>query len=372
MSRITKEQMSVFESAVASMFPGATTLNKEQIRQVQTATGVDKHPGWMIESRVGRGVFALKARLKPVVEPKLELVSNKHTSTLNTIDITGFVPKIDEDYVPFGVYKDLDVIVKSKKFYPAYISGPTGNGKSTTVEQICAKRDVPLIRININNQTDEEHLIGSKTLVDGNVKIVEGPIIIAMRQGMTVLLDEIDAGAPNTLLCLQSILEGKPFYFKLKNEIVTPKEGFNIIATANSKGKGSDDGRYIGVNILNDAFLERFAISFVQDYPNVSIETDILKKAIIRCGLDVESNLGVVDSLVKWAHAIRKTFEDGGVDELITTRRLVHIVKAYSMYKNINKAVQLCVNRFDDSTRTAFISLFEKVCVEVPEQELAV
>jgi MoxR-like ATPase len=278
--------------------------------------------------------------------------------------MSSLIPAKDPNFVPFGNYADLENIIKAKIFYPAYISGPTGNGKSTMIEQICAKHKRPLIRVNLNMMTDEEQLIGTKTLEDGNVLIVEGPVLIAMRTGCTLLLDEIDAGSANTLLCLQPILEGKPYYFKLKNEMIVPAPGFNIFATANTKGKGSDDGRYIGTNVLNEAFLERFAVTFEQDYPNAKIEQKIIENLMetYECK-DVE----FAETLVKWADAIRRTFADGGVDETITTRRMIHIVRAYAIFKKREKAVELCCNRFDTATKTAFIDLYEKVANPAPE-----
>jgi MoxR-like ATPase len=232
------------------------------------------------------------------------------------------------------------------------------------VEQICAKHKRPLIRINLNMMTDEEQLIGSKTLEDGNVEIVEGPVLLAMRNGTTLLLDEIDAGSANTLLCLQPILEGKPYYFKLKNEMIIPTPGFNVLATANTKGKGSDDGRYIGTNVLNEAFLERFAVTFEQEYPSAKVEVKIIKNLMesFQC-VDEE----FAETLVKWAEAIRRTFDDGGVDETITTRRMIHIVRAFAIFKDRKKAVELCCNRFDSATKVAFQDLFEKVSNPEPE-----
>ena len=276
----------------------------------------------------------------------------------------SLIPKKDPNFVPFGNYSDVETIIKTKIFYPAFISGPTGNGKSTMVEQICAKHKRALIRVNLNMMTDEEQLIGSKTLEDGNVEIVEGPVLIAMRTGTALLLDEIDAGSANTLLCLQPILEGKPYYFKLKNEMIVPAEGFNIFATANTKGKGSDDGRYIGTNVLNEAFLERFAVTFEQDYPNAKTEQKIIENLMdfYNCK-DVE----FAETLVKWADAIRRTFADGGVDENITTRRMTHIVRAFAIFKDRTKAVELCCNRFDSATKTAFLDLFDKVANPAPE-----
>jgi MoxR-like ATPase len=270
----------------------------------------------------------------------------------------SFVPEKDPNFVPFGNYKDLESIIKSGIFYPAYVYGPTGNGKSTMVEQICANHKKPLIRVNLNMMTDEEQLIGSKTLREGNVEIVEGPVLVAMRKGTALLLDEIDAGSANALLCLQPILEGKPYYFKLKNEIIVPAAGFNVIATANTKGKGSDDGRYIGTNVLNEAFLERFAVTFDQEYPDAKTELKIVKNLMTQFDcLDVP----FAELLVKWADAIRKTFDDGGVDELITTRRMTHIIRAFAIFGNKTKAVELCCNRFDISTKTAFIDLLDKI-----------
>jgi len=270
----------------------------------------------------------------------------------------SLIPQVDFNYVAFGNHKDVESIIQSKEFYPTYITGPTGNGKSTMIEQICAKNKRDLIRINLNTMSDEEQLIGSKTLEDGNVTVVEGPVLIAMRTGSVLLLDEIDAGAANTLLCLQPILEGKPYYFKLKNEVITPASGFNIIATANTKGKGSDDGRYIGTNVLNEAFLERFAVTFEQEYPTRSVELKIINN-LMQSYNCVDNEFA--ELLVKWAEAIRRTFDDGGLDETITTRRLVHVIKAYSIFKKQDKAIELCCNRFDQQTKESFIDLFSKL-----------
>ena len=319
---------------------------------------------------------------KPVSQPEAveaPVVVQKSSVVSTTVDKDSLVPARDPNYVPFGNYKDLQTIIKSGMFYPAYIAGPTGNGKSTSVEQICANTNKPLIRVNLNTMTDEDQLIGSKTLVDGNVEIVEGPIVIAMRYGIPLLLDEIDAGGANTLLCLQPILEGKPFYFKLKNEMITPAKGFNIFATANTKGKGSDDGRYIGTNVLNEAFLERFAVTFNQPYPIEKVELQIVQNLFVHFGLaDQKKTINqskslddFAENLVKWAAVVRKTFDDGGCDENITTRRLTHIVRAFSIFKNEKKAIELCLNRFDDVTKMAFVDLYSKIAsgeqVDSPE-----
>lgn len=355
MVKVNDEFRGAFEGKMHEMFPDVAengVVSRTQLKQVMSAIATDKFPIWLMKDKVGRGLYSVSNApvvgnnaLKP--EPMKESFVSE-----------SLVPKKDPNFVPFGNYIDLEKIIKSGIFYPAYISGPTGNGKSTMVEQICARHKRPLIRVNLNMMTDEDQLIGSKTLDDGNVRVVEGPVLIAMRQGTTLLLDEIDAGSANTLLCLQPILEGKPYYFKLNNEMIVPADGFNIIATANTKGKGSDDGRYIGTNVLNEAFLERFAVTFEQDYPNSKVELKIVKNLMetYNC-LDVE----FAENLVKWADAIRKTFDDGGVDETITTRRMIHIVRAFAIFNKREKAVELCCNRFDIATKTAFIDLYDKV-----------
>lgn len=361
-----------FESKMYELFPDIKTtgqVDRKQIQSTMDALGSTKYPSWLTkpEMRVARGVFSIvnggsvhdrKVSLPTSNAPKSAFIAGQD-------DVKSLVPVRDNNYVAFGNHKDIDQIVKSGMFYPTYITGPTGNGKSTMVEQVCAANKKPLIRVNLNMMTDEEQLIGSKTLVDGNVEIAEGPVLIAMRTGATLLLDEIDAGGANTLLCLQPILEGKPFYFKLKNELITPAPGFNVFATANTKGKGSDDGRYIGTNILNEAFLERFAVTLNQEYPSANVEKKIVLSLMEAYGCVNET---YAETLVKWADAIRRTYEDGGVDELITTRRLTHVVRAYNIFKNEKKAVELCCNRFDDITRVAFIDLFDKISTEPADQ----
>ena len=335
------------------------TIKTKDVEAVMQQNGIKKFP-LDILVRMSRGVFALKPEYLDIdqVPAAVAAITPKAEVSL--------IPSVDSNYVAFGNHKDVEQIIKSGIFYPTYITGPTGNGKSTMVEQICAKHKRNLIRVNLNMMSDEDQLIGSKTLNNGNVEIVEGPVLIAMRTGSTLLLDEIDAGSANTLLCLQPILEGKPYYFKLKNETIIPAAGFNIFATANTKGKGSDDGRYIGTNVLNEAFLERFAVTFEQEYPSAAVELKIIKNLMetYKCPDDE-----FADTLVKWADAIRRTFDDGGVDETITTRRMTHIVRAFSIFKDKKKAVELCCNRFDQSTKMAFEDLFEKVSNPSPEAE---
>jgi len=368
MAKIDSAFQTEFETKLFELFPDVKTeglVQNAQLLETMRALNTKTSPKWLMVNKVSRGLYAIDGS-KPMVvgntalkpQPKIESFTVDYNNT------SSLIPAKDPNFVPFGNYADLENIIKAKIFYPAYISGPTGNGKSTMIEQICAKHKRPLIRVNLNMMTDEEQLIGTKTLEDGNVLIVEGPVLIAMRTGCTLLLDEIDAGSANTLLCLQPILEGKPYYFKLKNEMIVPAPGFNIFATANTKGKGSDDGRYIGTNVLNEAFLERFAVTFEQDYPNAKIEQKIIENLMetYECK-DVE----FAETLVKWADAIRRTFADGGVDETITTRRMIHIVRAFAIFKKREKAVELCCNRFDSATKTAFIDLYDKVANPAPE-----
>lgn len=356
---------SLFESTLFSMFPDVKSsgmVKNQELLDTMKALGITQSPRWLMTNKISRGLYAIpNAEGNLAVKP---IQIKQESFMVDYTDMQSLIPKKDSNFVPFGNFADVESIIKAGIFYPIYISGPTGNGKSTMVEQIYAKHKKPLIRVNLNMMTDEEQLIGSKTLIDGNVEIVEGPVLIAMRTGCTLLLDEIDAGAANTLLCLQPILEGKPYYFKLKNEMIVPAPGFNIIATANTKGKGSDDGRYMGTNILNEAFLERFAVTFEQEYPSAKIEVKIIKNLMetYSC-VDVE----FADTLVKWAEAIRRTFDDGGVDETITTRRMTHIVRAFAVFKDRKKAVELCCNRFDSATKLAFQDLFEKVSNPAPE-----
>jgi MoxR-like ATPase len=369
-----------FENSLFEMFPDVKSsgvVSRKQIQDVMGSLNQTKYPTWLMTTKVGRGLYAIPGgsvtqamSRTPVTEYAEQPAKKMESVVVDFTDTDSLIPRLDANYVAFGNHKDLEQIIGSRQFYPAYISGPTGNGKSTTIEQICAKQRRALIRVNLNTMTDEDQLIGTKTLVNGNVEIVEGPVVIAMRTGSVLLLDEIDAGSANTLLCLQPILEGKPYYFKLKNEMIVPAPGFNVFATANTKGKGSDDGRYIGTNVLNEAFLERFAVTFNQEYPDSKVEKRIILN-LMRTYNAVDEDFA--DNMVKWADAIRRTFDAGGVDETITTRRLIHIVRAFSIFKNQKKSIELCTNRFDDSTRLAFNDLFDKVSsgeLQVEQQPL--
>ena len=278
----------------------------------------------------------------------------------------NLVPQKDDTFVKFGSFQDVKKIIASKLFYPTFVTGLSGNGKTFGIEQACAQLNREIIRVNITIETDEDDLIGGFRLVNGETVWHNGPVIEALERGAILLLDEIDL-ASNKILCLQSILEGTGVFLKKIGRTVRPAAGFNVIATANTKGKGSDDGRFIGTNVLNEAFLERFPVTFEQDYPAPKTELKILENAMTEVGVKDESEF--CKRLVDWADIIRKTFFDGGVEEIISTRRLVHIVRAYGIFKNKAKAIEVCVNRFDDETKQAFMELYDKVDADVDFKE---
>ncbi len=294
--------------------------------------------------KVGRGKWNL------TIQEKLE--QNYQAPPAMPAVEQNLIPQKDDSFVKFGNFTDLKKIIQSRLFYPTFITGLSGNGKTFSVEQACAQLDRELIRVNITIETDEDDLIGGFRLVDGATVWHNGPVIEALQRGAILLLDEIDL-ASNKILCLQSILEGNGVFLKKIGKFVRPTAGFNVIATANTKGKGSDDGRFIGTNVLNEAFLERFPVTFEQSYPTPAQEKNILMK------LSEDSDF--CGRLVDWADIIRKTFYDGGIDEIISTRRLVHIIRAYSIFGNKAKAIDVCTARFDDETKQAFLELYDKV-----------
>ena len=293
------------------------------------------------------------------VQEKLEQTFNA-PAAVSVIE-QNLIPQKDDNFVPFGNFSDVKRIIKSKIFYPTFITGLSGNGKTFSVEQACADLNRELIRVNITIETDEDDLIGGFRLVNGATVWHDGPVIQALNRGAILLLDEVDL-ASNKILCLQSILEGKGVFLKKIGRYVEPAKGFNIIATANTKGKGSDDGRFIGTNVLNEAFLERFALTFEQEYPSPVTEKKILLRATAAVGKHDEA---FCENLATWADIIRRTFKDGGIDEVISTRRLVHIVRAYSIWNDRMKAIKVCVNRFDEETKQSFIELYDKVDADV-------
>lgn len=279
----------------------------------------------------------------------------------------NLIPDKDDTFVKFGNFNDIKRIIQSRIFYPAFITGLSGNGKTFSVEQACAQLKRELIRVNITIETDEDDLIGGFRLVNGETVWHNGPVVEALERGAVLLLDEIDL-ASNKILCLQSILEGKGVFLKKIGRFVKPVAGFNVIATANTKGKGSDDGRFIGTNVLNEAFLERFPVTFEQSYPAPVTEQKILEGIALDLGVE---DRDFCKQLVNWSDIIRKTFYDGGIEEIISTRRLVHIIRAYSIFNDKAKAIQVCINRFDDETKQAFLELYDKIDVnfELPKEE---
>ena len=349
---------------------GRTDLSRSEINDM-VKSGEISNPSWLKNKKylVSRGVYSLPIAGNdfspsltdvPLVpeEPKEPVVSQAAFVVSSLVG--NIVPDKDPVFVPWGSFTDIKKIVSSKAFYPIFVTGLSGNGKTMNVSQACAASNRECIRVNITIETDEDDLLGGYRLQDGQTVWQNGPVIEAMERGALLLLDEIDL-ASNKIMCLQPILEGNGVFLKKINRFVKPSKGFNVIATANTKGQGSDDGKFIGTNILNEAFLERFPITIEQAYPTNKIETKILLNVMSDKGLTKDVDSEFAKSLVTWADIIRKTYYEGGVDELISTRRLVHIVEAFSIFKNKMKAIEMCTNRFDLDTKTSFLDLYTKI-----------
>jgi len=349
---------------------GRTEISRSEINDF-VKSGEIKNPSWLKSKKylVSRGVYSLPIAGNdfsptltdvPLVpeEPKEPVVA-KAAFVVSSL-IGNIVPDKDPVFVPWGYFKDIKKIVSSKAFYPIFVTGLSGNGKTMNVSQACAAANRECIRVNITIETDEDDLLGGYRLQDGQTVWQDGPVIEAMKRGALLLLDEIDL-ASNKIMCLQPILEGNGVFLKKINQFVKPAKGFNVIATANTKGQGSDDGKFIGTNILNEAFLERFPITIEQAYPSNKIEEKILLNVMSDKKLTSTVDSEFASSLVTWADIIRKTYYEGGVDELISTRRLVHIVEAFSIFKNKMKAIEMCTNRFDLDTKTSFLDLYTKI-----------
>ena len=367
--RMTPDRVE-FLSVLTSKYPNETSFTKEMIDD----TGY--FPYWLKSTRYNfkqGSIFNLQPLLavdntktapKPVPVPvaPAPAVSNMpvaaQTQAVNLIDDNiKIVPEKMSNYVPFGHFKDVKGIIKSKIFFPVFVTGLSGNGKTLMIEQVCAQLKRELYRVNITIETDEDDLMGGHTLQNGNIIFREGPVIKAMRKGAVLLLDEVDLGS-NKLMCLQSVLEGKGYLIKKTGEWVKPAPGFTVLATANTKGQGSEDGKFIGTQIMNEAMLERFAITMQQEYPPVTTERSILKKEMALTGpVDEE----FCTKLVDWADIIRKTYYEGAIDDVITTRRLVHIVNAFRMFGDKLKSITMCISRFDEETRNAVLDLYTKV-----------
>ena len=365
MSLITKKQD--FVDAAVAVYGEGAVLNRKQILEVAEKNSLG-NPRWFRkdEYKVGYNQYQLpNGEVKIAKEVVNEVQVNvpapaQESMSVNLVmssDIENLVPSKFEGFVPWGHTATIKKIVQSGLYYPLFVTGLSGNGKTLMIEQIHADMKKELIRVNITIETDEDDLLGGFRLVNGETKFVNGPVIEAMNRGCTLLLDEIDLGS-NKLMCLQPVLEGKGVYLKKVNQWVTPKKGFNVMATANTKGQGSDDGMFIGTNVLNEAFLERFAITLEQPYASIAIEKKIIVGAMKKYGKVDEK---FADNLITWADVIRKTFADGGIDSVISTRRLDHIAKAFAIFNDKAKSIELCCARFDSDTKESFLDLYSKI-----------
>lgn len=307
----------------------------------------------------------------PVSVPQPQMVATEHIEKFKPNATSEFshavIPDRDKHYTPFGDFKDIEAIIKSGTFFPVFIAGMSGNGKTFMVEQACARTKRAMVRVQMTRETDEDDLIGGFRLINGETKFMKGPVLMAMELGAVLLIDEADRADPGKVMCLQGILEGKPYYVKKTGEVLRPAEGFNVFVTANTKGKGSDDGRYVAAGVLDDAWLERYPITIEQSYPSAKTEARILRNYMADGGREVsDADNAFITNLISWSDIIRKTFDDGAIDELISTRRLVHIVQTYKMFDNNRmRAIQLCINRFDSESRNTFLELYTKVDADV-------
>ena len=358
-------------SKLLSTFPDRASMefSSREIKEAAESLGMNSRKLYQYVHgncpKVRHGVYNLSTVVVPfknsstTVEPSTKKAMTSITSITND---EIYVPQPDPNFVSWGHCSDLLKIVKSKVFYPTYISGLSGNGKTMMVEQACAKAKREYIRVQVTPETDEDDLIGGFRLINGDTVFCKGPVIKAMEKGAILLIDEIDRGS-NKLMCLQGVLEGKPVLIKKTGEVINPANGFNVIATANTKGKGSDDGRFISASIIDEAFLERFTITLEQPYPSATIERNIVLNHMSKFECTDED---FANTLTVWSEAIRKTYVDGGVDELISTRRLCHIVQTFSIFGDRKKSIELCISRFDNDTKEAFLDLYSKVDAKEP------
>jgi hypothetical protein len=345
---------------LATKYPDQIHFRKNIIESTAKSmgyTGKDFVP--LLDTRVKIGTYSLEAQLKSISQRVIPTIAKPENiaKMQSIVNEEKTFAKLDPTFVPWGAYSDIVKMVKSEMFFPIYISGLSGNGKTFMVEQACSKLNREFIRVQINPETDEDDLIGGFRLINGETVFSKGPVLKAMENGAILLLDEIDR-ATNKIMCLQGILEGKPVLVKKTGETISPKAGFNVIATANTKGKGSEDGRFTAASIIDEAFLERFTVAIDQQFPSPSIETKILNNHMTKFGVE---DTDFVEKLITWADIIRKTFYDEGVDEVISTRRLCHIAQTFSIFNNRTKAIDLCIARFDEDTKSAFLDLYSKV-----------
>ena len=362
-----------FVDAAASIFGEGAVLTNKEIQKIVKDFELGSVSWWFTHPehpyKVGRGQYKLPTETEEAPSVPVEVLATETAKTetvsvpdtranlMMSTDIEQMVPEKFEGFVSWGYFKEIKSIIKSKMFYPIFVTGLSGNGKTLNVQEACAELKRECVRVNVTIETDEDDLIGGFRLVDGETKFNLGPVAIAMERGAVLLLDEVDL-ASNKIMCLQPVLEGNGIYIKKINRYIKPAKGFTVIATANTKGRGSDDGKFIGTNILNEAFLERFPITMEQPYPALSVEKKIVLGSMEKYGKVDED---FADKLVTWAEVIRKTYFEGAIDELISTRRLDHIVKAYTIFKDKLKAIEMCTNRFDEDTKRSFLDLYSKV-----------
>ena len=371
---LLNEKQRQFVELCYKEFGDIKEITRKQLVEVEKKHKV-AFPQWLVADKnlkIKQGIYKIPSgsdtdvskptTMETVVKPTI----NKEAAYIVSTLTDNVVPAKDKNFVSFGNYPDVKSIIKSDKFYPVFLTGLSGNGKTMSVTQACADLKKELIRVNITIETDEDDLLGGFRLKDGHTVWANGPIIEAMERGAVLLLDEIDL-ASNKIMCLQPVLEGSGIFVKKINKWVQPKKGFNVIATANTKGQGSEDGKFIGTNVLNEAFLERFPVTFEQEYPAAKTEQKIVATKLKSAG---KADDKFATNLVTWADVIRKTYKDGGVDEIISTRRLVHIAEAYSIFKNKMKAIEVCTNRFDDDTKTSFVDLYTKVDAGVSADQI--
>ncbi len=383
------ELRATYKAEIDKLF-GDNTFTTKEAKAAVLSSGLKENQWCGIRSLLNnhcktsvKGIYTFKDRCgkpasktsKDVVKKEIKKTIKKDWDVINdasvtpitpTIDMTvktatnmvvNLIPKKDPQYVSWGHFKDIKSILQSKVFYPIFVTGLSGNGKTSMIREVCAKLKRDMVRVNITIETDEDDLLGGFRLVNGETVWQDGPLVVAMKTGAVALIDEVDL-ASHKIMCLQPIMEGQPIYLKKINQVIYPADGFNIVATANTKGKGSGDGRFMGTNILNEAFLDRFSATFYQEYPSISFEEKILKKQFAKYEISEDD---FVQKLVKWADVIRRSFKEGAVDDIVTTRRLIDITKTFSIFNDKMKAITLCLERFDDETRDSFADLYTKV-----------
>ena len=377
MSNITKEQ---YIQALKNIAGGSNVVTRSQCHAAAIAIGLEFSPSWFVmdtNRHIVRGknakfLIELGMNMNKTISDTVDLVPPTNNSVCYTLaastngERSTLIPEVNSEYVAWGHYEDILRIVKSNIFAPIFVTGLSGNGKTTMVEQICAKLKRECFRVNITSETDEDELIGSWRLLNGNMEWQDGPVVLAMKRGAILLLDEIDLGTEKCM-CLQAPLEGKSIFLKKTRELVVPAAGFNVIATANTKGKGSDDGRFVGTRVMNEAALDRYDFTYEQEYAPRAVEKKILVKSMNKFG-SVDEDFA--DSIVKWTEIIRKSFAENAVDEVISTRRAINICKAYAMFGNKQKAISLALARFDKDTQNAFMSLFNKISSDIPTENI--